>query len=234
MLRIRPLCPLSLWLLVGLLFPLPAVAEERGHYDRVSLRATASAEVENDILVATLAAHREGSNPALLSEAVNADIRWAIEKAKKVSAVSVQTLGYQTRPFYRQQRLSGWRVRQGLRLESRDIAGLSQLIGTLQERLAVGQVGYRISPQRRNGVEEALIAEAITRFQQRATLVAKQMGRSRYRVVNMNIDTHGGPLRPLARVEMSAIAEARPAPRFEAGVQTLQVSIDGIVELQSD
>ncbi|HEB93421.1 MAG TPA: DUF541 domain-containing protein, partial [Gammaproteobacteria bacterium] len=111
---------------------------------------------------------------------------------------------------------------------------LSQLIGRLQERLAVGQVGYRISPQRRNAVEEELIAEAIARFQQRAALVAKQMGRSRYRVVDMNIESPGGPMRPLGRVAMSAMGEARTAPRFEVGVQTLQVSINGIIELQQD
>ena len=235
MLRIRQSCLCLLLVIATLLSPLPAVAAgESTHYDRVSLQATASAEVENDILVATLSVYREGSNPALLSEAVNADIHWAIEAAKKVSAVTVQTLGYRTNPIYQQQRLSGWRVRQSLRLESKDIAALSQLIGRLQERLAVGQVGYRISPQRRNAVEEELIAEAIARFQQRAALVAKQMGRSRYRVVDMNIESPGGPMRPLGRVAMSVMGEARTAPRFEVGVQTLQVSINGIIELQQD
>jgi len=216
MLRIRQSYLLFLLVIATLLSSLPAVATEAStHYDRVSLQATASAEVENDILVATLSVYREGSNPALLSEAVNADIRWAIEAAKKVSTVTVQTLGYQTNPLYQQQRLSGWRVRQSLRLESEDITALSQLLGRLQERLAVEQVGYRISPQRRNAVEEALIAEAITRFQQRATLVAKQMGRSRYRVVDMNIESPGGSMRPLGRVAMSAMVETRSAPRFE-------------------
>ncbi|HHH48690.1 MAG TPA: DUF541 domain-containing protein [Gammaproteobacteria bacterium] len=235
MLRICLPYLLSLLFAVSLLSSQPAIAaEEATHYDRVSLQVTASSEIENDILVATLAVHREGNNPALLSEAVNGDIRWAIEKAKGLSTVTVQTLGYQTSPVYRQQRLSGWRVRQSLRLESGDIAVLSQLIGKLQERLTLEQVGYRISQQRRNVAEEGLITEAIGRFQQRAALVAKQMGRSRYRLVDMNIDSLGGPVRPLGRIEMSAMAEARTAPRFEAGVQTLQVSINGIIELQLD
>ncbi len=235
MLRICLPYLLLLLFAVSLLSSLPAIAaEEATHYDRVSLQVTASSEVENDILVATLAVHREGNNPALLSEVVNGDIRWAIEKAKGLSTVTVQTLGYQTSPVYRQQRLSGWRVRQSLRLESGDIAALSQLIGKLQERLTLEQVGYRISQQRRNVAEEGLITEAIGRFQQRAALVAKQMGRSRYRLVDMNIDGLGGPVRPLGRIETSAMAEARTAPRFEVGVQTLQVSINGIIELQLD
>lgn len=220
-------------LVVLALLPLVAIADDAPtHYDRVSLQATASAEVDNDILEATLSVHREGSNPSLLSDAVNADIRWAIAEAKKVSVVTVQTLGYQTNPIYQQQRLSGWRVRQSLRLESRDIAALSQLIGKLQERLAVGQVGYRISPQRRNAVEEKLVVEAIDRFKKRAALVAKEIGRNRYRLVSMNINTRGGPAQPVARAQVSMMTESRGAPSFEAGVQTLQVSISGVIELQ--
>ncbi len=217
------------------LLPLVAGADDEvTHYDRISLQAMASAEVENDILEATLSVHREGSNPSLLSEEVNSTIQWAIGEAKKVSGVTVQTLGYQTNPVYQQQRLSAWRVRQSLRLESRDIAKLSQLIGKLQERLAVGRVGYRISTQRRNNVEESLITEAITLFQQRAELVAKQMGRSRYRVVQMSIDTGGAPMQPMMRAEMSAMADARISPNFEVGAQTVRVSIHGTIELQLD
>ena len=208
--------------------------DDDSHYDRISLLATASDEVDNDILEATLSVYREGSNPSLLSEEVNSAIQWAIGEAKKVSGITVQTLGYQTNPVYQQQRLSAWRVRQSLRLESKDIAKLSQLIGKLQERLTVGRVGYRVSAQRRNAVEESLITEVIALFQRRAELVAKQMGRSRYRVVQMSINTGGAPMRPMMRAEMSAMADTRTSPSFEAGAQTVMVSISGTIELQLD
>ena len=205
------------------------------HYDRISLLATASDKIDNDILEATLTVYREGSNPSELSEKVNSAIQWAIGEAKKTSEVTVQTLGYQTNPVYQQQRLSTWRVRQSLRLESKDITGLSQLIGKLQERLAVERVGYRISAQRRNMVEEKLIAEAMALFQRRAKLVAKQMDRDRYRVVQMNINTGGGaPMRPMMHTEMSDMAGASIAPSFEAGAQTVTVSVSGTIELQLD
>jgi len=204
------------------------------HYDRINLLATASDKIDNDILEATLTMHREGRNPSMLSEEVNSAIQWAIGEAKKVSGVTVQTLGYQTNPVYQQQRLSAWRVRQSLRLESKDITGLSQLIGKLQERLAVEQVGYRISAQRRNTVEENLITEAMALFQRRAKLIAKQMDRDRYRVVQMNINTGGAPMRPMMHTEMSAMADTRIAPSFEAGAQTVTVSVSGTIELQLD
>jgi len=212
-----------------------ASAGNETHYDRISLLVTASDEIENDILEATLSVQHEGNNPSELSEEVNAAIRWAVDKAKKVSGVTVQTMGYQTNPVYQQGRLSAWRVRQSLRLESQDIAKLSQLIGKLQERLTVGRVGYRISVQRRNTVEENLITEAIALFQRRAKLVAKQMKRERYRVVQMNINTGGAPMQPMMRAEMSMMAaDTRIAPSFEAGAQTVTVSVSGTIELQLD
>ncbi|NOX92354.1 MAG: SIMPL domain-containing protein [Gammaproteobacteria bacterium] len=228
---------LFLFFVAASLLSVVTVASEDNetHYDRISLLATASDEIENDILEATLSVHREGSNLPELSEEVNKTVQWAIAEAKKVSGVTVQTMGYQTNPVYQQRRLSAWRVRQSLRLESKDIARLSQLIGKLQERLAVERVGYRVSVQRRNTIEENLITRAIALFQQRAKLVAKQMNRDRYRVVQMNINTSGGvPKRPMMRTEMSAMADTRIAPGFEAGTQTVTVSVNGTIELQLD
>jgi len=212
-----------------------ASKDDETHYDRISLLVTASDEIENDIFETTLTMQREGNNPSELSEEVNTVIQWAIGEAKKVSGITVQTMGYQTNPVYQQRRLSAWQVRQSLRLESKDIAELSQLIGKLQARLTVDRVGYRISVQRRNTVEENLIVEAIALFQRRAKLVVKQMNRGRYRVVKMNINTGGVPMRPMMmRAEMSAMADTRTAPSFEAGTQTVTVSVNGTIELQLD
>lgn len=226
------------WLLIStLLLPTVATASERhneSNYDRISLTSTAADKIENDILIATLSVRREGANPAKLAEKANETIKWAITEAKKISGIRVQTLAYQTSPIYQQQRLSGWRVRQSLRLESKNMAALSQLIGTLQERLGVEQVSYRISNQRRNAVEEKLIAKAIALFQQRAQLVTEKMASKRYRVVKMNINT-GGNIRPrVMRAEISEMAGGRKAPSFEAGSQTVTVSINGTIELQLD
>ncbi len=226
---------LPLFFVAASLLSAVTIASDRNddtHYDRISLLATASDDIDNDILETVLFVHREGSNPAELSEEVNAAIQWAVNEAKKISGITVQTMGYQTHPIYQQRRLSAWRVRQSLRLESKNIAKLSQLIGKLQERLAVERVGYRISAQRRNAVEENLIAEAIALFQRRAKLIAKQMDRDQYRVVQMSINTGGASMQPIMRTEMSAMADPRIAPGFEAGTQTVTVSVNGTIELQ--
>ena len=49
-------------------------------YDRISLSASAQEEVEADLLVAVLAAQREGTDAALLAGEVNGLVDWALSQ----------------------------------------------------------------------------------------------------------------------------------------------------------
>jgi predicted secreted protein len=202
-------------------------------YDRISLAVTAGEDVENDTLISLMYAQKEGNDPSRLATEVNRLIKNAIEMAKGESAVKVQTMEYNTSPVYRNQVLSGWRVRQSIRLESRDAAALSNLIGRLQADLGVGSISYAVSPERRRGAENELVKSAIADFRQRADMVTEQMGRSGYRLVQMNVNTSGlGPI-PVARSSrgMMMAAEA-PPPALEAGTRRVEVRVDGTIELK--
>jgi predicted secreted protein len=199
-------------------------------YDRVSLSASAAQEVENDTLVAVMYAQREGNDATRLAREVNKQVTQAVDRAKTIPAVKVQTLEYSTSPVYRKQTLSGWRVRQSIRLESRDAAALSQLIGELQEQLGVSSITYTVSPELRRQVEDGLIAEAITAFNDRAAMIAEQMKRGGYRLVEMNINNSGYQPRPMPMRTM-ALAEAADAPTLEAGTRQVEVRITGSIEL---
>jgi predicted secreted protein len=150
--------------------------------------------------------------------------------------VKVQTLDYETLPVYQKNVVTGWRVRQSLRLEGRDAAAVSELIGALQERLVLEHVAYEVSPEQRKAVEDRLIAEAIAHFEARARLVADGLKRRSYRLVELNVDTGGGitPF-PRQRAMSMAMAEAAPAPpALEAGTQTVTVGVSGEIELSTD
>lgn len=232
MMTTRHLFPLPLLLLLlALVFPGAWADEKPLTYDRISLSVTASAQVENNILVAMLYAQREGSQAAKLVDEVNRVVRWGLDLAREAADVKVQTLDYNTRPIYRNQTLTGWRARQSIRLESGDAEQLSKLIGKLQERLSVQSVGYDVSPQLRQGTEDRLIAEAIDAFKNRAGLVTKRMGRSEYRLVRMDVNTVGVPVRPVPMRAMAMEASAAP-PALEAGTQTVRVTVSGTIELQ--
>ena len=202
-------------------------------YDRVNFRVTASRDVDNDTLVAVMYNERSGQQPASMADDVNRTIAWAVDLAGKTSGIKVQTLQYRQDPIYRNQTISGWKVRQSIRLESKDVKILSKLIGELQSRLSVASLRYTISAEVRRTVEDELITQALDRFGRRGKLISGELGRPDYRIVNIDIATSGGSPAPVRMRTVSAMAESSSvtAPTLEPGVQSVTVSVSGTIEL---
>ena len=206
---------------------------EAPQYNRVSLNESAQIEVENDLLVAVLFAQAEGKDSATPADQINRLMDWAVNLSKSHPEVKVQTLGYQSNAIYNKKSIRGWRVRQSLRLESRDSRVLGDLIAQLQQQLNVQSIGYQVSDKQRRKHLDDLTAEALARFQARAAHIAESLGRSGYRVVRLNInDSRHNPM-PVARgMMMEASADQRVAPaRIEAGTQQMTISVNGEIEL---
>lgn len=209
-----------------------AAEDEPLSYDRVSLSAGAESEIPNDLLTAVLFMQREGSDASQLAADVNLNIEWAVAEAKKLAQVKVRTLEYRTHPVYSKHTLTGWRVRQSIRLESADASALSDLVGRLQQRLAVDSIAYRLSPERRREVENELIQQALDAFSERAKLIAERLGRPEYRLVHINVGSAGAMPRPMYRsAAVSMQAESVSAPAIEPGTQTVEIEISGTIEL---
>lgn len=211
--------------------PLQAGENEK-HYDRISLSASASQEVGNDLIIAVLFSQQEGGRPERLAHAVNQAIGSAIQQAKAYPLIKAQTLDYTTSPIYRKQQIDGWRVRQSIRLTSSDAAAVSELIGQLQKSLAVQSIRYNISPKLRQETENRLTVKAIAAFRERASLIAKQFDRNSYRLVDININSTGVEPRPMFRQEMAKMSSMAASPTLEAGTQKITVVVSGSVELQ--
>lgn len=219
--------------LVLLILPFQLMAHEtETHYDRIHLSASAQQQIENDTIIATLYAEEEGSNVAQLANTVNKKINWAVDAVKKHSDIKLQTSAYSTHPVYHKSKINRWRVRQTVRLESQNMTKVSELLGQLQSKLALQGMHFAVSPELKNRTDDALITDALTAFEKRAEIVVKQLARSAYKIVSINIATSGGvrPHRQFARTAM--LAEAMDAPAVEAGEQTLQVTVSGHIELE--
>lgn len=202
-------------------------------YDQVDLSATAEREIENDELVAVVYAQAQSQRQAEAANSVNEDIRWALDLAESARGITAQTLQYNSYPVYgNNQRIVGWQARQSLRLESQDSDRLSELLGELQERVAIESVNYQVSREAREAADDELIEEALQSFNRRASLVAEELGRSGYRIVRININTGGGRVSPVAYRSRTMALEADVAqPALEAGTQTVSVNVSGTVEL---
>ena len=123
-------------------------------------------------------------------------------------------------------RIVGWVARQGLRLESQDAEALSELLGELQERVAIQSINYSISEAARDAAEDELIAEALAQFSRRANLIASELGHDGYRIVRINVGTSGGFRAPDTRVMVTAARAGQvEAPAIEAGTQRMSVTV---------
>jgi len=227
------LLALTILVAAGFTAPIPLAAhEESAHYDRINLSAGAGREVDTDMLVAVLYSQHQSTNQATASNEVNQAVRWGVEQAK-AATVKVTTSSYRTKPIYQKRHIQAWRVYQSIRLESSDAKQLATLLGALQQRLSIQSLRDELSVAARKSAEEDLIADALNAFQDRAAAIAKTLGRSGHRIVDININTSGGqPPRTLMRdtAAMESAVKVAP-PVIESGSLRVNVQINGTVEL---
>lgn len=199
----------------------------------VDLAAEASRPAANDMVRASVYSEVSGKNPAELAQRVNADIAEALKLIRTKSGVSVKSGQQSTYPVYNQgQKIDGWRMRSELVLESKDQGSVSELLGKLQQmRLAVGDVSMLPSPETRRRVEDDATREAIRAFQNRAAVIAEQLGKG-WKIKQLNVQQGGQMPMPMMRAARGVMmaAEAAPAP-LEAGESLVTTNVSGQIEL---
>jgi predicted secreted protein len=217
-----------------LVAPLAAVAQAPAEtlFNLVTLRADAMREVANDQLGAVLAAEAEGTDTAQLADEVNRAMQKALAAAKAYRSVNARSGTYQTLPVYEKGRIVRWRVRQELRLQSTDIAAATELIGKLQAGLVVSGMSLSVSPEVRRQTENALLAEAIAAFEERARVVQNAMKANGYRVRNLDFSGEGAISVPMYSLARPAIAAARSQPSVEPGTTPILITVSGTIQLQ--
>lgn len=213
-----------------------AQAAEETLYDVFSLSASAQSEIDNDLLIVTLAVEVEDKQSATVADRINTTMSWALGVLEKHPAISARTLDYQTYPTYQRdgQRISGWRGRQSLRLQSDDFTAIGAALETLQGSLLVQGMEPGITPASRRAAENALIGEALTAFRERADLIREQLGAGSYRIIDANINASAST--PGYRGEYDLRAESMEyarvaAPAVQPGSSTVQVFVNGRIQL---
>jgi predicted secreted protein len=210
-------------------------AQERAEtlFNLVTLSAQAERDVANDTLTAVLAVDTEGADPAALADGANRAMREANKVAQGYRSVNAKSLNYQTWPVYDKARIVRWRVRQELRLESRDFAQATELIGKLQSSLVVASLAVGLSPEARKQAENALIAEALAAFHERAALIRDAQKAKAYRTKDLQVNAGGGAQPRMYAAQRAGVASAAIAPpSVEPGASSIQVTVSGTVQLQ--
>jgi len=213
----------------------PAV--EAARYNQVDLSAQAEREVPNDVADAVLFAEVSDASAASAAAEVTRIANDALHVAQTNPAVRASSAGYSTTPVYTSStsstpaHIAAWRARAELRLQSREFAAMSDLIGKLQSTMQLSHVNFGVSPAARQQAENELITQAIGAFKARAELVREAIGGKTVRIRHMSVGT-SGPVSPRPMFAAARASVSQPVqPEFEAGVSQVQVNVTGTVEI---
>ena len=200
----------------------------------IEFSASAQRAAANDLATAVLYVERAGRNAAELARDANQVVNAALELARGYPAVKLQSLGSATWPVYdkdERARVSGWRLRSDIRLESRDPAAFAELVGKLQASLALAQLNLHPAPATRRAAADEATVDALRAFEQRAALIARTLGKQ-HRLHQLEIvEDAPAALAPRQMAVMaSRMAEAAPLA-VEPGETQVNVMVRGRIEL---
>ena len=202
----------------------------------LSLNAQASAEVPQDVVDITLFYEQEANDPSALTATLNQRADAALQKAKGVSGVTARTGSFSIYPSIdRDGRISAWRGRTEVILESHDFASASKLAGQMASIMQVGNVQFSLSPEAQRAAEQKLTGEAIKSFREQATSSAQAFGYSGYSIREVNVGHNGVMPRPMMMMSaraMSADAKASAPVPIEGGTSTVTVNVSGSVQMK--
>lgn len=184
----------------------------------------------------TLYSEAQDSDPAALAAQISKTLNASIAQARKVKGVSVASGSRNSYPVYddKGQKITAWRERAELRLESADFSALSKLTGEMLQTLKMGGMNFSIASDTRKTHEDALLKDAVAAFKARAQLATEALGGSGYKLVSLSLNS-GGFQPPIMRMEAmkgAAMMDASATPDIEAGTSQVSINADGVIEVQ--
>ncbi|WP_175775691.1 SIMPL domain-containing protein [Burkholderia anthina] len=203
----------------------------------LSLSSQASADVPQDIIHITLFYEQQAKDPGTLTSALNQRADAALAQAKGVSGVTAHTGAFSVYPSTdRDGKISAWRGRTEVVLESRDFAAASKLAGQLSNQMQVANVEFSLSPEAQRAAEQKLTTEAIKSFRVRADEAAKAFGYNSYSIRDVNVGG-GRNVQPYPRMMAMAAAPMDSAKMsapiaVEGGKATVSVTVNGSVQMK--
>lgn len=234
--RVRTLSHLLSWLAIAAAVPASAqmLAPPLGV---VALAASASLEIDRDLLAIVLSTTRDGPDAATVQSQLKQALDAALVEAKKAvrpGQLEARTGQFSLSPRYSNKGVvSGWLGSAELAIEGRDIPAIAQLTGRITT-MTIARVGFQLSREVRERAEAEAAAQAIARFRAQAAGYAKQFGYATYEIREVNVNT-SQPVPYAQRQMVQARSEAAMAPEalpVEPGRGTVTVMVNGSVQMK--
>lgn len=199
------------------------------------LTQTAERAIPRDRLRAQLRVEATGSDAKRVQADINKAMNAALDHAKSVAGIKVETSGYSVYEEHQTDTTSRWHGSQGMTLVGSDFAAVLALSGDLQgQGLAMSGLSFELAPETARAAEDALTSEALTQLHQRSERIAADLQLKLVRLRDIRVGNVAGDQPPVIRmraVAMSASASPAPPPAAEAGDATVQVTVDADILL---
>ncbi len=155
-------------------------------------------------------------------------------QAKRTPELTVSSGAYSTYPIYTDDKLTGYRVRGELVIESGNLQALSVLSGDLQPDMQVASLDFSVSDEVARKVRAALVQETADAFAAKAQAATRAFGYSGYRIREIQLMDDGNvmPMMMNFRGGMASEMSGKSTVPLEPGKEQLIVRAQGTVELQ--
>ncbi len=204
-------------------------------YPTLSLNAAARSEVAQDEVRVTMAHELEAADAASVSAKLNEVLKTTLADAKSATDVQAHNGSYQVWPSTDEKgKITGWRGRAEIVLQSKNFDAVSALTGKLGQRMSVTDINFSLSDEARQAEEARLLSQAAQAFQDRAKHAAQAFGFAGYSVRSLNLSGRGvaNPPPPMAmRASAMAMKDEMVPVTLQGGRAEVTVSVSGTINL---
>lgn len=205
----------------------------------LQLSASGTVQVQQDLLVLTLAATKEAADAAGVQTQLKQALDAALAEARRAAQpqqMDVRTGAFGMYPRYgKDGKITGWQGRAELVLEGRDFPRITATAGKIQS-MSISQIAFDLSREARAKLETEAQAQAIEAFKARASELARGFGFGGYTLREVAVNSNEmspGPRPRMMAMEAKAASYASDAPvPVEAGKAQVVVTVAGSVQLK--
>lgn len=207
--------------------------QHKQKWPQASLQAQARDEVAHDVVKIILAAEVEGVSQDIVGQRLTQSLKGTMVRANQSSSdVKVSNGDYRVWPMSDQDgRITVWRGRAEIILESSDFVAASDLAASLSDDMVVSSLSFFVSPQARAEKEQELLGQATQAFRDRAQALATALGYAGYTLRHIDLGGAAASYQAPPRAMQSAMLKSADSIPLEGGMETISVLIQGSVFL---
>jgi uncharacterized protein len=223
--RVRWLLPMA----IAAVWSAPALGQAAAAPTVLHLSQTAESKVVRNQLRVELRVEEKGPDAVAVQTAINRRMAAALDRARQVIGVAVETGSYQVGEEEPAHGAPYWRGSQSLILTGTAVEAALKLAGALQEQgLLMSAMVYEVSPETVRGAEEDLTAAALAGLGVRAAAIADRLRLVVLGYRDLRVGNAETSPPPMPRF---AAAMAMAAPVAAPGEAVIRLSVEAEVLL---